>query len=218
VGSFGSPIAEFMTCGRFRARDQCAGSRRPPGLLARTSWHGLTVDDICADAGASKGAFYSYFDRKQDLLHALLDDEAAAIERLLSDLAAQQLPAIQQLRQFAHDTLQRAADPARVQIRADLWASLAGQPATRERFAATVRRLRVAVRELIERGIADGELSEVPANALASILLALSEGLVLHGALDPKAFRWANVYRAMDAVLDGVQHGGVAVGAMPGTD
>jgi AcrR family transcriptional regulator len=186
-------------------------------LLPRTSWRDLAVDDICAEAGASKGAFYSYFDRKQGLLHALLDDEATAMENLLADLVAQQLPAVEQLRRFARDTLQRAADPARVQIRADLWASLAGEPATRERFAATVRRQRVAVRELIQRGIEAGELSEVPANALASILLALSERLVLHGALDPKAFRWTNVYRAMDAVLDGVQHGRATVGTTRGT-
>jgi AcrR family transcriptional regulator len=175
-------------------------------LLARTSWRDLTVDDVCVEAKASKGAFYGYFDRKQDLLHALLEDEAAAIEDRLAKLSAEQLAAVQQLRRFARDTLQRAADPARVQLRADLWATLAGQPATRERFAATVRRQRVAVRELIQRGVKAGELAEVPANALASILLALSEGLVLHGALDPKAFRWANVYRAMDAVLDGLQH------------
>ncbi len=175
-------------------------------LLARMAWRDLTVDDICAEAAVSKGAFYSYFDRKQDLLLALLDDEAAAMENLLAKLSAQQLPAVQQLRRFTRDTLQRAADPARVQLRADLWSALAGEPATRERFAATVRRRRIAVGELIEHGIQAGELAEVPANALASILLALSEGLVLHGALDPKAFRWTNVYRAMDAVLDGVQH------------
>jgi AcrR family transcriptional regulator len=175
-------------------------------LLARTGWRDLAVDDICAEAEASKGAFYGYFERKQDLLHALLDDEATAMEDRLASLVAQRLPAAQQLRRFARDTLQRAADPARVQLRADLWAALAGEPATRERFAATVHRQRMAVRELIERGIEAGELAEVPANALASILLALSEGLVLHGALDPKAFRWTNVYRAMDAVLDGVQH------------
>jgi AcrR family transcriptional regulator len=186
-----------------RRQDFIEAARR---LLTRTSWRDLTVDDICAEAGASKGAFYSYFDRKQDLLHVLLDDEATDMENLLAELVAQQLPAVRRLRRFARDTLQRAADPARVQIRADLWASLAGEPATRERFAATVRRQRVAVRELIERGIQGGELSEVPANALASILLALSEGLVLLGALDPKAFRWTNVYRAMDAVLDGVEH------------
>jgi AcrR family transcriptional regulator len=175
-------------------------------LLTRAGWRDLTVDEICAEADASKGTFYGYFDRKQDLLLALLDDEAAAIENLLADLGTQQLPAVQQLRRFARAMLRRAADPARVQLRADLWAALAGEPATRERFAATVRRQRVAVRELIEHGLQTGELAAVPANALASILLALTEGLVLHGALDPKAFRWTNVYRALDAVLDGVQH------------
>lgn len=174
-------------------------------LLARTGWRDLTVDDVSAEAGASKGAFYGYFDRKQDLLLALLEDEATAVEVLLGDLAARPLPAVEQLRRFARAMLERAADPARVQLRADLWAALVGEPATRERFAATVSRQRIAVRTLIEDDIQAGELAEVPANALASILLALAEGLVLHGALDPNGFRWANVYRALDAVLDGVQ-------------
>ncbi len=174
-------------------------------LLARAGWRDLTVDDVCAEAGASKGAFYGYFDRKQDLLLALLEDETTAVEVLLGDLAARPLPAVERLRRFARAMLERAADPARVQLRADLWAALFGEPATRERFAATVSRQRIAVRTLIEDGIQAGELAEVPANALASILLALAEGLVLHGALDPNGFRWANVYRALDAVLDGVQ-------------
>jgi AcrR family transcriptional regulator len=174
-------------------------------LLARTGWRDLTVDDVCAEAGASKGAFYGYFDRKQDLLLALLEDETTAVEVLLGDLAARPLPAVERLRRFARAMLERAADPARVQLRADLWAALVGEPATRERFAATVSRQRIAVRTLIEDGIQAGELAEVPANALASILLALAEGLVLHAALDPNGFRWANVYRALDAVLDGVQ-------------
>jgi hypothetical protein len=70
---------------------------------------------------------------------------------------------------------QRAADPARVQLRADLWSALAGEPATRERFAATVRRQRIAVRELIKHGIQAGELAEVPANALrVSVMLGAS--------------------------------------------
>jgi AcrR family transcriptional regulator len=174
-------------------------------LLARSGWRDLTVDDICAEAGASKGAFYGYFDRKQDLLLALLDDEAAAVEALLTGLGAQPLAAVERLRRFARAMLERAADPARVQLRADLWAALVSEPGVRERFAATVTRQRAAVRALVQGGIDAGQLTAMPANALASILLALTEGLVLHGALDPKAFRWANVYHALDAALDGFQ-------------
>jgi AcrR family transcriptional regulator len=174
-------------------------------LLARSGWRDLTVDDICAEAGASKGAFYGYFERKQDVLIALLENEAAAMEALLADLRAEETDAVEQLNRFAHAMLERAADPARVQLRADVWAALASEPATRDRFADTVTRQRKAVRALIEDGIEAGELRAVPANAMASILLALTEGLVLHGSLDRRAFRWANVYRALDFILDGIK-------------
>ena len=40
----------------------------------------LTVDDVCAEAGVSKGAFYGYFEHKQDLLLALLEDDSAALD------------------------------------------------------------------------------------------------------------------------------------------
>ena len=49
-----------------------------------------------------------------------------------------------------------------------------------------------------------GELREVPANALASVLLAMADGLMLHAAIDPSAFRWENVGRAVEALLEGI--------------
>ena len=36
----------------------------------------MTVDDVCAEAGLSKGAFYSHFASKRALLDALIDDDA----------------------------------------------------------------------------------------------------------------------------------------------
>ena len=173
--------------------------------IARKGWGELTVDDVCAEAGVSKGAFYGYFDRKQDLLLALLDDEATRFVDMLATLAADDTPAAEQLRRLARTMLEGAAEPGRVQLRADLWATFAADPAVRDRFAATVAGQRAALRALIQRGVRTGEVAAVPANALASILLALTEGLVLHGWLDPPAFQWANVYQAVDAVLDGVR-------------
>ncbi|MGH7876565.1 MAG: TetR/AcrR family transcriptional regulator, partial [Candidatus Dormibacteraceae bacterium] len=43
---------------------------------ARKGYRDMTVDDVCTEAGVSKGAFYGYFHQKQDLLVALLDDDA----------------------------------------------------------------------------------------------------------------------------------------------
>jgi hypothetical protein len=63
------------------------------------------------------------------------------------------------------------------------------------------------VRLWIEAAVADGELVPIPTNALACILLALADGLILHAALDPTAFRWRNIGRAMDVMLAGLVDG-----------
>ncbi len=165
----------------------------------------LTVDDVCAAAGVSKGAFYGYFGHKQDLLLALLQDDAAALDAELERITDASSSGVQRLRLFAEAMLVRGEDAARVQVRADLWADLLTEEAVRERLATTMRRRRVLVRSWIEDGVASGELVDVPANALASILLALTDGLMLHRALDPDAFRWRNVRRAIDAMLAGIE-------------
>lgn len=165
----------------------------------------LTVDDVCAEAGVSKGAFYGYFDQKQDLLLALLEDDAAALDQELERITSASSSGIERVRAFAQAMLARGEDPARVQVRADLWADLLTEVVVRARLAEVTQRRRELVREWIEEAVASGELVEIPANALASILLALTDGLMLHGALDPSGFRWRNIRRAIDVLLAGLE-------------
>jgi AcrR family transcriptional regulator len=164
----------------------------------------LTVDDVCAAAGTSKGAFYGYFEHKQDLLLALLEDDAIRLDTELDRISAASSSGIDRLRRFAQAMLSRADDPAPVQVRADLWAALLTEPAVRERLAVVTQRRREGLRGWIDDAVASGELAEIPANALASILLALADGLILHGALDPDGFRWRNIRRAIDVMLAGI--------------
>jgi AcrR family transcriptional regulator len=164
----------------------------------------LTVDDVCAEAGVSKGAFYGYFEHKQDLLLALLEDDSAALDAELEAITTASSSGVQRVRLFARAMLARGDDPARVQVRADLWADLLTEEVVRERLAAVTARRRQLVRGWIEEAIASGELVAIPANALASILLALTDGLMLHGALDPGGFRWPNIRRAIDVMLEGI--------------
>jgi AcrR family transcriptional regulator len=165
----------------------------------------LTVDDVCAEAGVSKGAFYVYFAQKQDLLLALLDDEASEIEALSRSLAEQHPSGIERVRRFVRAMVQRGDDPGRVQIRADLWAEMSSNPAVRDRWIAAMRERRAVLQAWIEESTASGELEPIPAKALSAILVALGDGLVLHAGLDPTAFRWTNVGRALDAILEGIR-------------
>jgi AcrR family transcriptional regulator len=165
----------------------------------------LTVDDVCAEAGVSKGAFYGYFTQKRDVLLALLDDDAAALDGELERITQSNTSSVERVRRFAQVMLARGDDPARVQVRADLWAELLTDNGVRDQLAEATQRRRELVRSWIEDGVSSGELVAIPANALASILLALTDGLMLHGALDPGAFRWRNIRRAIDMMLAGVE-------------
>ena len=172
--------------------------------VADRGFQSLTVDEVCAEAGVSKGAFYLYFESKQDLLLGLLEDEAAEVDELMSDLERADLGGVERLRRFTRVMIDRGDDPARLQIRADLWSEMSASVAVREKWIAVVRARRAVLKRWIEASIASGELASVPANALAAILLALGDGLLLHAGLDPSGFRWVNVAKALDAILDGI--------------
>jgi AcrR family transcriptional regulator len=171
---------------------------------ARRGFQATTVDDVCAEAGVSKGAFYGYFEQKQDLLVALLEDETRFHEQVIDRLSSSRGSGIDRLRAYTRAVADRSSDPARVQVSADLWTAMLTEPSVRERFAAAVQRRREHLRAWIEEAQHGGEMVEMPANAFASILLALTDGLVLHGSLQPSAFRWSNIQSALDVLLRGI--------------
>lgn len=174
---------------------------------ATTGFQVLTVDDVCAEAGVSKGSFYVYFDGKQDLLLALLEEDAAALDAAMEQLGRANLTGAERLRRFVRTMLERGEDPARVQIRADLWAMAPADERIRAQFGSTVAARRATLGAWTQEAIDSGELIDLPANALGAILLALGDGLMLHAGLDPAGFRWANIRRAVDALLEGVSTG-----------
>ena len=172
---------------------------------ARRGYHATTVDDVCAEAGFSKGAFYSHFRSKHELFAAIIDDDVEGLRRIAESVDRRSLGPTETLRSLAQAMLQQGGDPARVQVRADVWGAVLEDPDFRERVRRAVAERRRLLRGWIEEAIEAGEIEPVPANALASVLLALNDGLTLHHALDRQGFRWANVSLAIDALLEGIR-------------
>jgi AcrR family transcriptional regulator len=172
--------------------------------LARGSFLELRVEDVCGEAELSKGSFYGYFDSKRALLYALVDDDLAVLEAMAPAVDSGPANAIGRLRAFALAVLRSAEDRPRVQLRADAWAAAAEDPDLARRLREGIARRRAMLRGFVEAAVAAGELGEVPANALASVLLALADGLTLHHNIDPTGFRWRNVRAAVDVLLSGL--------------
>jgi len=173
---------------------------------ATKGYRSFTIDDVCAEAGGlSKGAFYTYFPSKQDLLLALLEDDAAATEALIGSLSRQAIPELDRAHRFLRDTFQRGEDPSEVQRMADLWSEMVADDTVRRQLAEAVAQRRKLLAGWINAGVQSGEIVDLPANAFAAILIALGDGLMLHRALDPSAFRWANIRRAVDTIFEGLR-------------
>ena len=170
--------------------------------LRQTTFPQLTVDQLCAAAGVSKGAFYGHFQSKQDFLLALLEQDSADLDEAMERMEGSETNAVRRLRGFARTMLSR--NRGRAQVRADLWSEMPSQAAVRALLATKVAARRGRLRAWVEEGVRAGELTDTPANALASLLLAIGDGLSLHAGLDPGAFRWENISHALDLLLAGL--------------
>ncbi len=169
--------------------------------LAHTGYRDLTVDQVCREAAVSKGSFYGSFAHKRSLLLALLEDDSASLRAAMMDLETGEPDPSRRLRAFAAHMLARAESPEHVQMLADLWAAMLTDPAVRETLRHTIAERRAILRSWVEGGIASHRITPTPANALASLMLALGEGLTLHAGLDEAGFRWENIRLTVDLIL-----------------
>ena len=92
-------------------------------------------------------------------------------------------------------------DPARAQLRADIWAAATQDDELRARVRDAIARRRVVLRGRIEEAVDDGTVIDVPPNALAALVLAAVDGLSLHYRIDPSGFRSENVQRALELMI-----------------
>ncbi len=191
---------------RAARREQFLGAARD--IARDRGFRGITVDEVCAGAGLSKGAFYVHFNSKQALLTAILETEIAEVENLLAELADGETSYPERIREFVRVMVERGSDPAESSLRVELWSQIAVDAELRRRMAeaVTFRRQRIAAFAWV--GEFENQMTPIPANAFGAIVVALVDGLLLHSSLDPDAFRWENVRRAVDVIVDSLSMDG----------
>jgi AcrR family transcriptional regulator len=162
---------------------------------------GATVEQIAAAASFTRGAFYSNFATKEELLLAMLEDHversvayhrAALAER--ADAEAY-LAAVRSNRGREDDPLHRSP-----LLQIELILHVARTPSQRPALARRLRTMRTLIGEIVVRTLRDAGVEHAidPAQA-GTVLLAIEDGLRLHRLIDPAstperaeldAFRW----------------------------
>lgn len=147
-------------------------------LFAKRGLDGPSLDDICAHAGLTRGAFYVHFADRDDFLLAVMD-------RVGSRIVDEMLPPDQGGFTAAVARFVEASRSGRYPLMPEggirpyqLLDACARSPVLRERYLALVRTSIARVTELVSEGQTAGMLrKDVPADRAATLALVLIVGL-----------------------------------------
>jgi AcrR family transcriptional regulator len=147
-------------------------------VFAQKGFAAASVEDVARQAGLTKGAIYSNFASKDELFFALLGDHVARrLENL--NLAGG--------REIGDALMSAAIDDRDWQLLfIEFWQRAVRDPEARRQFVRHRRELRRSIADAIEkRARAAGYELPLPAKDLATIVLALSNGLAIEHMPDP---------------------------------
>jgi len=156
-------------------------------VFARKGFAATSIDEIAEAAGVTKGAVYSNFDSKEDLVRTVLDER---LERRFRDIA-DDVPADGSLA----DEANRASEQFGRLLEEERDAVLLGlefaihavrNPDFRDDFIAYHRDAQSDIAKIVEdRLTVGGDKLRVPAKQLASLFNAITNGVALERLMDP---------------------------------
>lgn len=157
-------------------------------VFAKRGYSGASIGEIAAEAGFSKGALYWNFASKEELLFALLDELDGRLRTLISFSAA--APGGEDITPELSRDLSAVLDQARevVMLFHEYSALAVRDPKVAERYAARNARLRRELAASIAaHHEAKGAPPAVPAEHIATAVIALVDGLSIQQLTEPEA-------------------------------
>ncbi len=176
-------------------------------LFSDRGYETASVDDICARARLSKGAFYHHFPSKQALFLALLDDWLKIVDLAIEAAGDRSAPEtfVQMLKTFP-----RIFETAggHLPMILEFWLQASRDPKVWKATIAPYRRYQEYMASLIRKGIAEGSFVETDPDVAARLVLATAMGLLLQSLMDPKGARWEHVaHESMTTLLNTMMKG-----------
>lgn len=151
--------------------------------FARHGYHQTTMDAIVAESGLSKGAIYQYFEGKEDVFRALrrlqLEELRQRLERAFTGGGGMRERLERGAKEFLSTLKAEYGDLGRVEL--EFWSEAPRRPDLRNDYREVYVTWQAFLSQVISEGVRTGEFrSDLDPNALASVILAICDGLTLH--------------------------------------
>jgi AcrR family transcriptional regulator len=171
-------------------------------VFFRRGFQGAGLREIASEAGLTTGAVYSNFDGKADLFLAVLEENIdprlaamyeaarAAPQRRLGAAVGEEFAAyVKQQRRW-------------LTLLIEFWAQAARDPKLRPKFAERHGKLQSAIAKVLtERAARLGVPLALPADQLATVLIALTNGMAVEQLADPHGVDKDLYGQALDLLL-----------------
>jgi AcrR family transcriptional regulator len=169
-------------------------------LFSSRGYNKASVDDICAEAGISKGAFYHHFERKQDLFLALLDGWLQAIDNAIEASKDKTAPETFMQMTEAFPYIFETAEEG-LPMFLEFWLQASRDKKVWEASIAPYRRYHKYFTSLIKKGVDEGSFVEVNPELASRMIVSTAMGLLLQSLMDPKGAKWEKVARDSTTLL-----------------
>ncbi|HSK88803.1 MAG TPA: TetR/AcrR family transcriptional regulator [Anaerolineales bacterium] len=169
-------------------------------LFSIRGYNKASVDDICAEAGISKGAFYHHFESKQALFRALLDRWLQTIDNAIEASKDKTAPEtfMQMIEAFPYVF---EASGEGLPMFLEFWLQASRDKKLWEASVAPYRRYHKYFTSLIKKGQEEGSFAEVDPELASRMIVATAMGLLMQSLLDPQGANWEKVAHGSTTML-----------------
>ena len=169
-------------------------------LFSKRGYNKASVDEICEEAGISKGAFYHHFKSKQALFLALLDGWLQFVDNAIETTKDKTVPETFMQMTEAFPFIFETADE-NLPMFLEFWLQASRDKKIWEAGIAPYRRYHKYFTSLIKKGVDEGSFVEVDPELASRMIVSTAMGLLLQSLLDPKGADWEKVARESTNML-----------------
>lgn len=186
-------------------------------VAVRHGIEALTVRAVAARAAVSHGTVLFHFNRRDELVAALLDNVLDATTVLRIPAGIERLTPATRLRTLLRAEMERlSGDPRYFRLFLEYWALGVRDATIRRRVRAALEGYRRAFRLASEAIVQEDRstrrrtrmprrrISQRPTDGLAAVAVSLVHGCALQAVIDPKSFSVLQHFETASALLDGL--------------